>query len=93
MANIDVAMNQESVIADIESRARSAGITISKLCGKVGLHPTTFSRWKKSERNPEPLGARLNDIGKLYAALEELTSSQKANEAASDSHRLSAGAK
>ena len=66
-------MNQESVIADIEQRARSVGVSISALCNRAGVHPTTFSRWKKSARNPEPMGASLLAIGKLYDELEHLT--------------------
>lgn len=66
------AMNQESVIADIEAKARRAGISINRLCKKADLNPTTFSRWKRSERNPEPIGATLHSIGKLYAALDRL---------------------
>lgn len=63
-------MNQESIIADIEDRAWRVGISINALCKRAGVHPTTFSRWKKSPRNPEPIGATLHSIGKLFAALE-----------------------
>lgn len=66
-------MNQESVIADIEAKALGAGLTIARLCEEAGVHPTTFSRWKRSERNPEPLGATLNSIAKLHDALDRLT--------------------
>mgnify|MGYP001175506542 CR=1 FL=1 len=62
-------MDQETVIADIELRAFMAGVSIGALCREAGVHPTTFSRWKKSERNPEPIGATLLSIGKLYDAL------------------------
>ena len=65
-------MNQETIIADIEARAWSVGVSIGTLCREAGVHPTTFSRWKKSERNPEPIGATLHSIGKLYDALEAL---------------------
>ncbi len=65
-------MNQESVIADIEQKARAAGVSISALCNRAGVHPTTFSRWKKSARNPEPMGASLLAIGKIYNELEKL---------------------
>lgn len=63
-------MNQESVIADIEWRARKAGVSIREVCSRAGVHNTTFSRWKKSERNPDPMGASLLAIGRLYSALE-----------------------
>lgn len=65
-------MDQESVISDIEQRAQRAGVSIGALCKQAGVHPTTFSRWKKSEKNPEPLGANLHSIGRLYAALDAI---------------------
>jgi len=75
-------MNQESVIADIEHRAWSLGISIRALCQRAGVHPTTFSRWKRSERNPEPLGATLHSIGKLYAALDHFETKGRRRRAA-----------
>lgn len=68
-------MDQEAVIADIESRAWQAGVSIRRVCTLAGVHPTTFSRWKKSERNPDPIGANLKTIQQLYAALDSLTQS------------------
>lgn len=65
-------MDQEAVIADIESKAWEAGVSIRRVCTLAGVHPTTFSRWKKSERNPDPIGANLRTIQQLYAALDEL---------------------
>jgi hypothetical protein len=65
-------MDQEAVIADIESKAWEAGVSIRRVCTLAGVHPTTFSRWKKSERNPDPIGANLKTIRQLYAALDEL---------------------
>lgn len=65
-------MDQEAVIADIESKAWEAGVSIRRVCTLAGVHPTTFSRWKKSERNPDPIGANLKTIQQLYAALEDL---------------------
>ncbi|MDE2595993.1 MAG: transposase [Sphingomonadales bacterium] len=65
-------MDQESVIADIEHRAFIARVSMNRVCREAGLDPTTFSRWKKSDRNPEPIGATLRSIGKLYDALAKL---------------------
>jgi len=62
-------MDQESVIADIELRAHCAGVSMNRVCQRAGVNPTTFSRWKKSERNPQPIGATLRSIGRLYDAL------------------------
>jgi len=67
-------MDQASVIAEIEDRAFRAGISIRALCLRAKVHPTTFSRWKRSERNPDPLGANLTSIGKLFDALAEIES-------------------
>lgn len=69
-------MNQESVIADIERRARQAGVSIHALCSRASVHPTTFSRWKRSARNPEPIGANLHSIGRLYAAFDAFEAEQ-----------------
>lgn len=65
-------MNQESVIADIESRARRAGVSIRALCLRAQVHPVTFSKWKRSARNPDPMSATLNSIGRLYDALQQI---------------------
>ena len=72
MQIMQIDMNQETVIADIEARAHRAGVPIKLLCGRAGVNPTTFSRWKKSERNPDPCGASLLSIGKLYDALDQV---------------------
>lgn len=62
-------MDQESIIEDIERRAFEARVSIRALCRHAGINPTTFSRWKKSERNPEPFAATTRSLGKLYTAL------------------------
>lgn len=69
-------MNQESVIADIEERAHRARVSMARVCRRAGINPTTFSRWKPSERNPNPMGATLQSIGRLYSALEEIEREQ-----------------
>lgn len=71
-------MDQQAVIADIERRAFIAGVSISELCRLAGVHPTTFSRWKQSPRNPEPLGATLKTIDKLNKALRKLPQERRA---------------
>ncbi|MCP5380684.1 MAG: transposase [Novosphingobium sp.] len=70
-------MNQESVIADIEEKARRAGISINTLCRHADVHPSTFSRWKRSARNPEPKGASLLAIGRLYDALNSMLATRR----------------
>lgn len=46
--------------------------SVEALCRKAGVAPSTFSRWKPSERNPQPIGAMLHSIGKLYDALDQV---------------------
>lgn len=65
-------MNQQDIIAEIESRAARLKLPISEVCETAGVHPTTFSRWKKSEKNPDPIGATLKTIEALTAALDRL---------------------
>jgi transcriptional regulator with XRE-family HTH domain len=69
-------MDQESVISDIERRAQRAGLSIRLLCERADVHPTTFSRWKRTERNPDPMGASLLAIGRLYDALDTIAAEQ-----------------
>lgn len=70
-------MDQQSVIADIEQRAYETRVSIRALCNRAGVHPTTFSRWKKSKDNPEPAGANLLSIGKLYDALDQIAAENR----------------
>ena len=69
-------MDQDAVIADIELRAREAGASIRQVCIEAGVHPTTFSRWKRSEKNPEPQGANLKLVGQLYQAIDRLSAAR-----------------
>lgn len=63
-------MDQQQIIADIEARAKAAGLTIAEACARAELHPTTFSRWKASERNPSPVNATLGSINRLRAVVD-----------------------
>lgn len=71
-------MDQQEIIAEIESRAARLGLTISKVCEVAGIHATTFSRWKLSERNPEPVGATIKSLNALTTALDQLETKQAA---------------
>lgn len=62
-------MDQQQIIAQLEARAKALGASISQICEDAGIHPTTFSRWKLSERNPDPVGATMNSLTKLDQAL------------------------
>jgi hypothetical protein len=65
-------MDQQEIIAEIEGRAVKLGVPISRLCEQAGIHPTTFSRWKLSDKNPDPIGATLKSLHALTNALDEL---------------------
>jgi hypothetical protein len=65
-------MDQQIIIASLEDRARAAGIPMSEVCRRANIHPTTFSRWKLSERNPDPIGATIKSLSALEAVLVEL---------------------
>lgn len=63
-------MDQQNIIGEIEQRARALNISISDLCEAADIHPTTFSRWKLSERNPDPIGATLKSLTALTQELD-----------------------
>jgi hypothetical protein len=65
-------MDQQDIIREIESRAAKLELSISDLCQEASVHPTTFSRWKKSEKNPQPIGATLKSLSALTDALDRL---------------------
>lgn len=65
-------MEQQQIVADIEARAKRAGVNISELCREADVHPTTFSRWKVSENNPAPIGASLKSLSALTEALDRI---------------------
>jgi hypothetical protein len=65
-------MDQQDIIADIEGRAAKLKLTIGDLCREAGVHPTTFSRWKKSEKNPQPIGATIKTLSAITDVLDQL---------------------
>lgn len=64
-------MDQQKIIAALEGRARRLGLTMSEVCRLANVHPTTFSRWKKSEKNPDPIGATVRLLNAIDATLAE----------------------
>lgn len=62
-------MDQQTIIAEMEARAQRLDLSISRVCEEANIHPTTFSRWKKSPRNPEPIGASLRSLSALDEVL------------------------
>jgi transposase-like protein len=63
-------MDQQDIIATIEERAAKLQLSISEVCQEAGVHPTTFSRWKKSDKNPQPIGATLKSLSAITAVLD-----------------------
>ncbi|WP_028970133.1 hypothetical protein [Sphingomonas sp. URHD0057] len=65
-------MDQQDIIRDIEERAAKLQLSINEICVKAGVHPTTFSRWKLSEKNPQPIGATLKSLSAITQELERV---------------------
>lgn len=63
-------MDQQDIITGIEERAAKLQLPISELCRQANVHPTTFSRWKKSDKNPAPIGATIKSLSALTDTLE-----------------------
>lgn len=72
-----VSVNQQDIIAEIESRAAKLKLPISRVCEAADVHPTTFSRWKLSEKNPDPVGATLKSLEALHTALDQFEDQKK----------------
>jgi transposase-like protein len=73
-----VIMDQQDIIATIEERAAKLELSISEVCQKAGVHPTTFSRWKKSEKNPQPIGATIKSLSAITDVLDALEGKREA---------------
>jgi len=65
-------MEQQSVIRDIEKRAKASRVPIAELCRRAGIHPVTFHKWRKGPKNPDPVGANLHSIEALYRELDKI---------------------
>lgn len=70
-------MDQQETVLDIENRAWELRVSISYVCQLAGVHPTTFSRWKKTARNPDPVEPNMGTIRKLYAALNQIAAENR----------------
>lgn len=71
-------MDQQEIIARLEARAKSVGLPMSEACKRAGIHPTTFSRWKLSDRNPAPKGATIMSVSKLEDVIAAHEAAQQA---------------
>ena len=65
-------MDQQSIIASMDLRAKAAGVSMGQVCDVAGIARSTFYRWKKSPDNPEPISATLTSLNKLEAALKAI---------------------
>lgn len=73
-------MRQQEIVTDIEARARALGKSISAVCRRAGVHPTTFFRWKKTRRQPKPSPASMDRVEAIYDALDAIAAEQRAAE-------------
>ena len=64
-------MDQQTIVAEIEDRAKALGLPMSEVCKLADVHPTTFSRWKLSEKNPDPIGANIKSLAAIDEALRK----------------------
>lgn len=62
-------MDQQEIIASLERRAKRVGLPMAEACRRASIHPTTFSRWKQSEKNPSPKGAAIPTVSRLEAVI------------------------
>lgn len=65
-------MDQQTTIRDIERRAKAARVPLAELCRRAGIHPTTFFRWKKGPKNPDPVGANFHSVEALWRELDNI---------------------
>lgn len=65
-------MDQQSTVREIERRAKAARIPITQPCRRAGIHPTTFFKWRKGPKNPDPVGANFHSIEALYRELDKI---------------------
>ena len=66
-------MEPQSIIRDIEERAKSRRVTIPALCQRARLSLSTFNRWKNGETTPN-----LRSIKRLEAVLAEIDAEDRA---------------
>jgi len=63
-------MDQQTIIADLEARAKAIGLPMSEVCRRANIHPTTFSRWKLSDKNDDPIGATIKSLSAIDEVLK-----------------------
>lgn len=65
-------MEQQSIVRDIERRAKASRISIAELCRRAGISRDTFFKWRKTPQRPNPPGANLHSIEALYRELDKI---------------------
>ena len=74
-------MDQQSIIAEMERRARRAGVFMGQICDLAGIARSTFYRWKQSPGGGKPISATLESLNRLQSALEDIERAQADNKA------------
>lgn len=59
--------------AEIEDRARAAGLSMSQVCRLAGLHRSIFNKWKAGEK-----GIMLESVNRLLDAIAAAAASDSA---------------
>ena len=70
-------MERTLSVGQIEKRARLAGVSVSEVCRRADVHPTTFFRWKRSLRTSDAPAATLRSLTKITAALYAIEAEAK----------------
>lgn len=45
-------MDAQAMAADLETRAKAAGLNITKVCEQANVARSTFTRWKRGDTAP-----------------------------------------
>jgi predicted transcriptional regulator len=69
-------MEQQTVIAGLEARAKALGVPMYEVCRRAGVAASTPSRWKGAN----PVGMTFSTLSKLQAALDEMEAAAAAAE-------------
>lgn len=70
-------MEQQEIIAAMEQRAKACGLSMAKVCDAAGVARSTFSRWKLSDGNPNPIGATIASLAKLERIIREYEEAER----------------
>ena len=58
--------------SEIEAEAKSAGLSITALCEKAGVHPSTFHKWKSEQHHP-----KINVVQRFLNAIKSVRTPQE----------------